>query len=114
MNVGVCLNELAGPAEGGVRGVPAVATMGKGKGHKAKAGDGAPSRVPGRLYERELFRLQAELVKVQEWVRTEGHRLAIIFEGRDAAGKGSTIKRTQRLSQPARRAHRGTSGAHRT
>ena len=51
------------------------------------------------VYEAELFRLQAELVKVQEWVRTEGQRVVVVFEGRDAAGKGGTIKRiTQYLS----------------
>jgi polyphosphate kinase 2 len=66
---------------------------GKGKGEK-------PERVPARIYEKELFRLQAELVKVQEWVRTEGRRLAIIFEGRDAAGKGSTIKRVSTYLNP--------------
>jgi polyphosphate kinase 2 len=68
---------------------------------KARKGKGdVPERVPSRIYERELFRLQAELVKVQEWVRTEGHRLAIIFEGRDAAGKGSTIKRVSTYLNP--------------
>jgi polyphosphate kinase len=66
---------------------------GKGKGER-------PERVPARIYEKELFRLQAELVKVQEWVRTEGQRLAIIFEGRDAAGKGSTIKRVSTYLNP--------------
>ncbi|MFD8496081.1 polyphosphate kinase 2 [Amycolatopsis sp. NPDC059657] len=50
-------------------------------------------RIPRALYERELLRLQAELVKLQEWVRGEGARLVVVFEGRDAAGKGSTIKR---------------------
>src|SRR5215472_14970167 len=50
-------------------------------------------RVPAKLYRAELLRLQAELVKLQEWVRTEGARLVVVFEGRDAAGKGSTIKR---------------------
>jgi polyphosphate kinase 2 len=79
--------------------VIAVATA-KAKSPKAKAVDAAPERVPGRLYERELFRLQAELVKVQEWVRTEGKRLAIVFEGRDAAGKGSTIKRLSAYLNP--------------
>ncbi|WP_020658882.1 polyphosphate kinase 2 [Amycolatopsis benzoatilytica] len=57
----------------------------------------APKRAPARLsravYERELARLQIELVKLQEWVRHEGARLVVVFEGRDAAGKGSTIKR---------------------
>ena len=50
-------------------------------------------RVPKKTYEKELFRLQAELVTLQEWVRAEGKRVVVVFEGRDAAGKGSTIKR---------------------
>ncbi|WP_024287067.1 polyphosphate kinase 2 [Cellulomonas sp. KRMCY2] len=58
------------------------------------------NRFPKAVYERELFRLQAELVKVQEWVRTEGKRLVVIFEGRDAAGKGSTIKRVTEYLNP--------------
>lgn len=50
-------------------------------------------------YDAELFRLQAEYVKLQEWVKAEGQRVVVIFEGRDAAGKGGTIKRmTQYLS----------------
>ena len=50
-------------------------------------------------YEAELARLQIELVKLQEWVKATGHRVAIVFEGRDAAGKGSTIKRiTEKMS----------------
>jgi polyphosphate kinase len=60
---------------------------------------GAP-RLPRKLYEAELFRLQAELVKVQEWVRTERARVVVIFEGRDAAGKGSTIKRVAHYLNP--------------
>ena len=55
--------------------------------------------LSSEVYEAELFRLQAELVKVQEWVRAEGRRVVVVFEGRDAAGKGGTIKRiTQYLS----------------
>ncbi len=51
-----------------------------------------------RLYLRELLRLQAELVNLQDWVVHTGQRLVVIFEGRDAAGKGGVIKRiTQRL-----------------
>ncbi len=51
------------------------------------------------LYFRELFRLQGELVKLQDWVVTTGHKVVILFEGRDAAGKGGAIKRiTQRLN----------------
>jgi polyphosphate kinase 2 len=52
-----------------------------------------------RVYFRELFRLQGELVKLQDWVVATGHKVVIIFEGRDAAGKGGVIKRiTQRLN----------------
>jgi len=55
--------------------------------------------VSSEVYEAELFRLQAELVKVQEWVRVEKQRVVVVFEGRDAAGKGGTITRiTQYLS----------------
>jgi polyphosphate kinase len=52
-----------------------------------------------RRYFRELFRLQGELVKLQDWVVHTGHKVVILFEGRDAAGKGGVIKRiTQRLN----------------
>lgn len=52
-----------------------------------------------KQYFRELLHLQGELVKLQDWVMRTGHRLVIIFEGRDAAGKGGVIKRiTQRLN----------------
>ena len=57
-------------------------------------------RVPRKLYEKELFRLQAELVTLQEWVRAEGKRVVVVFEGRDAAGKGSTIKRVTQYLNP--------------
>jgi polyphosphate kinase len=57
-------------------------------------------RLPKKLYERELFRLQAETVKLQEWVRQEGARLVVVFEGRDAAGKGSAIKRLTEYLNP--------------
>jgi polyphosphate kinase 2 len=56
--------------------------------------------MPKELYEAELYRLQAELVKMQEWVRAEGKRVVIVFEGRDAAGKGSTIKRVTEYLNP--------------
>jgi len=64
--------------------------------------DGAASDgvLPRKPYEKELYRLQAELVKLQEWVRAEGVRLVIVFEGRDAAGKGSTIKRLTQYLNP--------------
>jgi polyphosphate kinase len=61
-----------------------------------RPGASASSRIS---YFRELFRLQGELVKLQDWVVATGHRVVIIFEGRDAAGKGGVIKRiTQRLN----------------
>src|SRR6202162_5172957 len=50
-------------------------------------------------YEAEIFKLQVELVKLQDWVKTTNARIVIIFEGRDAAGKGGMIKRiTERVS----------------
>jgi polyphosphate kinase len=56
-------------------------------------------RLARRAYFRELFRLQGELVKLQDWVVHSRHRVVILFEGRDAAGKGGVIKRiTQRLN----------------
>ena len=60
----------------------------------------ATTRYPKKVYEDELLRLQGELVKVQEWVRAEGKRLVVIFEGRDATGKGSTIKRVTQYLNP--------------
>jgi polyphosphate kinase 2 len=63
-------------------------------------GSGKKHRLSAEQYEAELFRLQAELVRVQEWVRHEGHRVVIVFEGRDAAGKGGTIKRITQYLNP--------------
>lgn len=62
------------------------------------------SQIDRRIYFHELFRLQAELVKMQYWMQHTGHKMVIIFEGRDAAGKGGVIKRiTQRLNPRAAR-----------
>ncbi len=58
------------------------------------------SRLDRAVYESELLRLQAELVKLQEWVRSEGARIVVVFEGRDAAGKGGTIKRVTEFLNP--------------
>ncbi|MEZ0073806.1 polyphosphate kinase 2 [Planotetraspora sp. GP83] len=58
------------------------------------------ARLRRKPYEKELYRLQAELVNLQEWVRAEGRRVVVIFEGRDAAGKGSTIKRVAEYLNP--------------
>jgi polyphosphate kinase len=57
------------------------------------------AKAERRAYFRELFRMQGELVKLQEWVVATGHKLVVLFEGRDAAGKGGVIKRiAQRLN----------------
>ena len=76
-------------------------------GRRADGGDagdgGAPAagRVLSRkAYERELGRLQIELVKLQEWIRHEGLKVVVLFEGRDAAGKGGTIKRITESLNP--------------
>ena len=57
------------------------------------------SSVPRNVYFKELFRLQGELVKLQDWVVANKVKVAVLFEGRDSAGKGGAIKRiTQRLN----------------
>ena len=55
--------------------------------------EGHPPKLDRKLYEKELARLQVELVKMQYWIKHKGYRLLVLFEGRDAAGKGGTIKR---------------------
>jgi len=67
---------------------------------KGKVARSSVDRVPRATYERELFRLQAELVTMQEWVKRERTRVVVVFEGRDAAGKGSTIKRVAEYLNP--------------
>lgn len=62
--------------------------------------DKKAATLPRKVYERELLRLQTELVKLQEWVRATGARLVVVFEGRDAAGKGGTIKRVAEHLNP--------------
>ena len=73
---------------------------GKNAREKGKAKGEATARLPKKIYEKELYRLQSELMKVQEWVRAERARIVVIFEGRDAAGKGSTIKRVTQYLNP--------------
>jgi polyphosphate kinase len=96
----------AGPRNAGP-GDPGPGDAGPGDAGPGDAGPGSKGPAAGgthRLkrspYERELFRLQAELVKLQEWVRSEHARIVVIFEGRDAAGKGSTIKRVTQYLNP--------------
>jgi polyphosphate kinase 2 len=57
-------------------------------------------KLPKSVYEAELLRLQTELVKLQQWVRAEHARLVVVFEGRDAAGKGGAIKRVSEHLNP--------------
>ncbi|MEW6509278.1 MAG: polyphosphate kinase 2, partial [Bacteroidota bacterium] len=53
----------------------------------------AKEEIDKKFYEKELSRLQIELVKLQEWIKYKGLKVVVLFEGRDAAGKGGTIKR---------------------
>jgi polyphosphate kinase len=63
------------------------------------AGGDPPAKLKRKPYERELRRLHGELVAMQEWVKASGAKICILFEGRDTAGKGGTIKRiTERVS----------------
>ncbi len=81
--------------------------MGKnsGKKHAKKSAVEPPAaqalqKLDKKEYERELFKLQVELVKLQSWVKETGARIVIIFEGRDAAGKGGVIKRMMERVSP--------------
>ncbi len=60
----------------------------------------ARGRLRRDVYEAELGRLQVELVKLQEWVRARGERVVVLFEGRDAAGKGGVITRITEVTSP--------------
>lgn len=59
-----------------------------------------PKKLKKKAYEKELRRLQAELVEMQQWVVESGARVVIVMEGRDAAGKGSAIKRITQYLNP--------------
>ncbi|MEM7215829.1 MAG: polyphosphate kinase 2 [Pseudomonadota bacterium] len=73
----------------------------KGKSGASKnRSNGKVKKISNEAYERALANQQIELVKLQEWVKETGHRVAIIFEGRDAAGKGGTIKRITEALNP--------------
>ena len=58
------------------------------------------TKISTKFYEEELGKLQIELVKMQEWVKFKGHKVVVIFEGRDAAGKGGVIKRITETMNP--------------
>ena len=73
--------------------------MGKKKDKAAKISEPAEAESEGKTYAKELARLQVELAHLQAWVKKSGARIVIVFEGRDAAGKGGVIKRlTERVS----------------
>lgn len=70
--------------------------------HEAEADIAAPIALTRKDYNKELKRLHVELVKLQEWVKAEGKKVCVIFEGRDGAGKGGCIKAiTERVSPRA-------------
>jgi polyphosphate kinase 2 len=65
-----------------------------------EAQDKPAARIPKKPYEKELLRLQEELVKMEDWVQAQGLRVVVVFEGRDAAGKGGVIKRITQYTNP--------------
>jgi polyphosphate kinase len=66
----------------------------------AKNDAATPQKLKAKDYEREMIKLQTELVKLQEWAKAAGAHIVIIFEGRDAAGKGGIIKRVAERTSP--------------
>lgn len=67
---------------------------------KAKKEEKKIKKIDNKVYEKELFKLQIELVKLQEWVKFKGLKVVVLFEGRDAAGKGGVIKRITQYLNP--------------
>src|SRR6476646_7677629 len=68
-------------------------------GDKKRAKDSKNEKLSGKEYDKEMARLHGELVTLQEWVKAKGKKICIVFEGRDGAGKGGTIKAiTERVS----------------
>src|SRR5258705_4297777 len=72
------------------------------RGHRQEtrmSSNGAPEKLKRKAYEKELRKLQEELCHLQDWIRKSGARVIVVLEGRDAAGKGGTIKAiTERVS----------------
>ena len=68
--------------------------------HPPEGEEESIKKLDRKYYEKELRRLQMELVKMQEWVKANGVKVVVIFEGRDAAGKGGVIKRIQERLNP--------------
>ena len=78
---------------------PGYQPEGRAEGHAEGHAEGAPGKMKKKEYEEHMRSLHAELVAMQEWVKESGAKICIVFEGRDTAGKGGTIKRiTERVS----------------
>ena len=76
-----------------------MAAAGKGMVLERESSKGPTKKLKRKRYEKELAKLQVELVKLQEWVKYKGLKVCIVFEGRDTAGKGGAIKAiTERVS----------------
>src|SRR5215216_5925343 len=88
------------------RGAMATETEGKGgarhgsKHREHRDAEDRAGKLSKKAYQKELRRLQEELVKMEDWVSGAGARIVVIFEGRDAAGKGGTIKRITQYTNP--------------
>ncbi|MGB3790761.1 MAG: polyphosphate kinase 2 [Phormidesmis sp.] len=67
---------------------------------KTSANSEKPEKLSKKVYKKELLRLQTELVKLQYWVKEKGLKVVVLFEGRDAAGKGGAIKRISECMNP--------------
>ena len=93
-------NQLSDLTFDGVSTESATDTSAKKKPKKQKPRKAPPLRLPNEVYQAELYRLQTEFVRLQEWVRFTGARVVVIFEGRDGAGKGGTIKRITEYLNP--------------
>ena len=79
---------------------PAAAKAGATTGNGSAESAARPKKIENKCYEKELFGLQVELVKMVEWIKHEGLKVVVIFEGRDAAGKGGVIKRINQHLSP--------------
>ena len=80
-----------------------ILVAGSANGHDGADGNGAgepPALMSRKEFEKKMVPLQVELVKLQEWVKATGARVCVVFEGRDAAGKGGIIKRITERTSP--------------
>ena len=70
------------------------------EGHPPRDAKAKSHKIKNKVYERELAKLHVELVKLQEWIKHKGLKVVVLFEGRDAAGKGGVIKRISQSLNP--------------